>query len=80
MNYMKTSFRYNREAGVLISGSSSDAQQVFGWLQATYDIDWSQAVALQPDQTYNSTDWDIIKDTYGHLCDNALGRRVMGGG
>jgi len=63
INYSQTSFRYNREAGVLISGSSSDAQQVFGWLQATYDIDWSQAVALQPDQTYNSTDWDIIKDT-----------------
>lgn len=57
VNFSYTSFMENREAGVVLSGSSA----ISSYLLKVFNDDWNNAVAW-PVQNYNQSDVNIAKD------------------
>jgi phosphatidylserine/phosphatidylglycerophosphate/cardiolipin synthase-like enzyme len=61
VNYSYTSFMENREAGFIIQGNGFSS--FFNFFSSIFEFDWNEATAWPIDQTYNSTDMAIIKNT-----------------
>jgi len=58
INFSKTSYTKNREAGVILEGNE-DAVKFF---TAVYEDDWARGFKLAVNQTYSSSDMGIITD------------------
>jgi phosphatidylserine/phosphatidylglycerophosphate/cardiolipin synthase-like enzyme len=59
INYSKTSFTVNREAGVLLEGNAD----VVKFLTSVFTTDWENGVPIKVNQTYSSADMKVITDT-----------------
>merc|ERR1712166_894426 len=57
INFSKTSYTKNREAGVLLEGNS----QALSFMTSVYETDWARATKLVVNQTYSSADLSIIQ-------------------
>ncbi|EFA75638.1 phospholipase D [Heterostelium album PN500] len=57
INYSKTSFMKNREAGVIVEG----APPIVDFTTSVFEYDWNMGIAW-PTLTYSSSDMKIIKD------------------
>lgn len=60
VNFSKTSFTKNREAGVVIEDCSCPAIDLY---QSVYQQDWDSGFNYELDATYSSADMAVIKDT-----------------
>lgn len=60
VNYSQTSFMKNREAGVIVEGTSSQAQAYLDFLDSVFQGDWAQATPYVVNQTYSAADMAII--------------------
>jgi len=56
INFSETSYTKNREAGMLVEGSSDAIK----FMTNVFEADWSQATDMKVNQTYSSSDMDII--------------------
>lgn len=65
VNFSKTSFTMNREAGMVFRDNAA----LTSYLIDVVERDWAQAYPLQVAQSYSSSDMAIIKDT-SHLSPN----------
>ena len=59
INFSKTSFMKNREAGVILSNCSCSAVDFY---KDVFDYDWDAATPYVPDQTYSASDLAYITD------------------
>jgi PLD-like domain len=60
VNFSQTSFRKNREAGVVIEGPS--AAEILAFLHATWQADFNQAISWPIKQTYSAAAMAVIND------------------
>lgn len=61
VNWSKTSYTRNREAGAVISGIG--AASLMAYLNRIYDLDWSHGIPYNVSQTYSHEDMTIIRNT-----------------
>jgi phosphatidylserine/phosphatidylglycerophosphate/cardiolipin synthase-like enzyme len=59
INFSKTSYTKNREAGVLLEGNAD----ALSFLTSVYETDWATATAIVVNNTYSDADLSIIKST-----------------
>jgi phosphatidylserine/phosphatidylglycerophosphate/cardiolipin synthase-like enzyme len=59
INFSKTSYTVNREAGVLVEGSADAIK----FMTSVFEDDWSRGSTFVVNQTYSSADMKIITDT-----------------
>ena len=59
INFSKTSYTKNREAGMVVEGSSDAIK----FMTSVFEDDWSAATSYTINQTYPSADMDIITAT-----------------
>jgi phosphatidylserine/phosphatidylglycerophosphate/cardiolipin synthase-like enzyme len=59
INFSKTSYMYNREAGVVFDGNTA---AIAAFTTEVFENDWNEGYAMEPSQTYDSADMDIITD------------------
>eukprot|EP00042_Codosiga_hollandica_P048502 m.545520 g.545520 ORF g.545520 m.545520 type:complete len:459 (-) comp57673_c0_seq6:273-1649(-) len=60
VNFTKTSFTQNREAGVVIEGGESS--EIVKFTTSVFNLDWSLADSYTVNQTYSAEDMAIILD------------------
>lgn len=60
VNWSKTSYTANREAGIVFSGESEAIGQ---FTQAVFEKDWALGVPLEVTQVYSAEDMAIITNT-----------------
>jgi HKD family nuclease len=63
VNYSKTSFTKNREAGVVLTGGNSQADSLLDAADQVYQFDWSQSVPYVVNNTYSPQQMAIITST-----------------
>jgi len=60
INYSKTSFIHNREAGIVIANDNSG--ELIGFLQAVYEYDFKEGLPFVLPYNYTQMDYDIVND------------------
>eukprot|EP00043_Microstomoeca_roanoka_P008092 m.78070 g.78070 ORF g.78070 m.78070 type:complete len:498 (-) comp14098_c0_seq3:70-1563(-) len=60
VNWSRSSYLQNREAGAIIEGYGTDMQTVINFLTAVYEGDWSQSTTYKVTNTYSADDMAII--------------------